>query len=104
MAIEKWLAITSVGLFAMFAGEMISVYNFMNTIPEDAVVAQGFSPDPKLIAHNIKDLIGKESIDFHDLTFKFPNENRQLYLEVLESLIDNKEILKTESNQLILPS
>ncbi len=49
MAIEKWLAITSVGLFAMFAGEMISVYNFMNTIPEDAVVAQGFSPDPKLI-------------------------------------------------------
>ena len=62
------------------------------------------SPDPKLIAHNIKDLIGKESIDFHDLTFKFPNENRQLYLEVLESLIDNEEILKTESNQLILPS
>jgi hypothetical protein len=49
MAIEKWLAITSVGLFAMFAGEMISVYNFMNTVAEDAVVAQGFSPDPKLI-------------------------------------------------------
>ena len=49
MAIEKWLAITSVGLFAMFAGEMISVYNFMNTVPEDAVVAQGFQPDPKLI-------------------------------------------------------
>ena len=62
------------------------------------------SPDPKLIASNIKDLIGKESIDFHDLTFKFPNENRQLYLEILESLIDNEEILKTESNQLILPS
>ena len=49
MAIEKWLAITSVGLFAMFAGEMISVYYFMLTVPEDAVVAQGFSPDPKLI-------------------------------------------------------
>ena len=49
MGVEKWLAITSVGLFAMFAGEMISVYNFMNTVPEDAVVAQGFSPDPKLI-------------------------------------------------------
>ena len=49
MAIEKWLAITSVGLFAMFAGEMISVYYFMLTISEDAVVAQGFSPDPKLI-------------------------------------------------------
>ena len=49
MAIEKWLAITSVGLFAMFAGEMISVYNFMNTVSDDAVVAHGFQPDPKLI-------------------------------------------------------
>ena len=49
MAIEKWLAITSVGLFVMFAGEMISVYNFMNTVSDDAVVAQGFQPDPKLI-------------------------------------------------------
>jgi hypothetical protein len=49
MAIDKWLAVTSVGLFAMFVGEMISVYYFMMTVPEDAVVAQGFSPDPKLI-------------------------------------------------------
>ena len=47
--VEKWLAIISVALFAMFAGEMISVYYFMLTISEDAVVAQGFSPDPKLI-------------------------------------------------------
>ena len=28
MALEKWLAATSVGLFAMFVGEMISIYNF----------------------------------------------------------------------------
>ena len=49
MAIEKWLAITSVGLFAMFAGETISVYNFMNTVSDDSIVAQGFQPDPKLI-------------------------------------------------------
>ena len=49
MGVEKWLAITSVGLFAMFAGEMISVYYFMMSIPLDSVVAQGFSPDPKLI-------------------------------------------------------
>ncbi len=49
MGVEKWLAITSVALFVMFAGEMISVYYFMLTVPEDAVVAQGFSPDPKLI-------------------------------------------------------
>ncbi len=34
MKLEKWLAITSVALFAMFAGEMISVYNFMINIPE----------------------------------------------------------------------
>ena len=47
--VEKWLAIISVALFAVFAGEMISVYYFMLTVPEDAVVAQGFSPDPKLI-------------------------------------------------------
>jgi len=47
--VEKWLAVISVALFAMFAGEMISVYYFMLTVPEDAVVAQGFSPDPKLI-------------------------------------------------------
>ena len=49
MAIDKWLAVTSVGLFAMFVGEMISVYYFMMTVPLDSVVAQGFSPDPKLI-------------------------------------------------------
>ena len=47
--VEKWLAVISVALFAMFAGEMISVYYFMLTVPEDAVVAQGFTPDPKLI-------------------------------------------------------
>jgi hypothetical protein len=49
MAIDKWLAVTSVGLFAMFVGEMISVYYFMMTVPLDSVVAQGFSPDPKII-------------------------------------------------------
>ena len=49
MAIDKWLAVTSVGLFAMFVGEMISVYYFMMTVPTDSIVAQGFSPDPKLI-------------------------------------------------------
>lgn len=48
MAIEKWLAITSVGLFAMFAGEMISVYNFMIDIPDDDMYLQAFSPDAKI--------------------------------------------------------
>jgi len=49
MAIEKWLAITSVALFAMFAGEMISVYNFMINIPEGDAFLRTFEPDPKLI-------------------------------------------------------
>ena len=49
MAIEKWLAITSVGLFAMFAGEMISVYNFMINVPEEFEFGPVFSADPKIL-------------------------------------------------------
>ena len=48
MAIEKWLAITSMGLFAMFAGEMISVYNFMIDEPKNIEFTQVFEPDPKI--------------------------------------------------------
>ena len=49
MAIEKWLGITSVALFAMFAGEMISVYNFMINIPSDDVFFRAFNADTKII-------------------------------------------------------
>ena len=49
MAIEKWLGITSAALFAMFVGEMISVYNFMIIIPEDDGFLRAFEPDPKII-------------------------------------------------------
>jgi len=49
MAIEKWIAITSVALFAMFAGEMISVYNFMITPPEEFDFGSIFSADPKIL-------------------------------------------------------
>ena len=49
MAIEKWLAITSVALFAMFAGEMISIYNFMINIPEDDGFLRAFSADSKIL-------------------------------------------------------
>jgi len=49
MAIEKWLGITSVALFAMFVGEMFSVYNFMIIIPEDDGFLRAFEPDPKII-------------------------------------------------------
>jgi hypothetical protein len=38
MAIEKWLAIVSLGLFAMFSGEMISIYNYVIAPPENAVI------------------------------------------------------------------
>ena len=49
MATERWLAIISVGLFAMFSGEMISVYNFMINIPTDDGFLRAFEPDAKLI-------------------------------------------------------
>ncbi|MGB0856017.1 MAG: hypothetical protein ACPGQP_03235 [Nitrosopumilus sp.] len=49
MAIEKWLAITSVALFAMFAGEMISIYVFMINDPDDLEFAAVFSANPKIL-------------------------------------------------------
>ncbi len=49
MAVEKWIAITGVALFAMFAGEMISVYNFMINIPSDDGFLRAFEPDAKII-------------------------------------------------------
>lgn len=48
MAIEKWLAVTAVGLFAMFAGEMISIYYFMTDIPDALEFVIRFDPDPKI--------------------------------------------------------
>jgi len=49
MATETWLGIISIALFVMFAGEMISVYNFMIGIPEDDSFFGSFSADTKLI-------------------------------------------------------
>ena len=48
MAIEKWLAITSVALFVMFTGEMISIYNFMVMPPEDFEFGLVFDADAKI--------------------------------------------------------
>lgn len=48
MAIEKWLAVTSLALFAMFAGEMISIYNFMTDVPEALEFSITFDADPKI--------------------------------------------------------
>jgi len=49
MATERWLAIVSVALFAMFGGEMISVYNFMINIPSDDEFLRAFDADSKII-------------------------------------------------------
>ena len=48
MAIEKWLAVTSLGLFVMFAGEIISVYYFMTDVPEAIEFSITFDADPKI--------------------------------------------------------
>ena len=38
MAIEKWLAVVSLALFAMFSGEMISIYNYVVAPPDNAII------------------------------------------------------------------
>ncbi len=48
MAVEKWLAVTSLGLFAMFAGEIISIYLFMTDVPETLQASIAFVADPKI--------------------------------------------------------
>ena len=44
MAIERYIAAASLGLFAMFAGEMITVYSFMID-----PATEMFEPEPKLL-------------------------------------------------------
>ena len=49
MGIEKWIAVTSVALFAMFVGEMISVYNFMINVHDEFEFSSVFAADPKIL-------------------------------------------------------
>ena len=49
MAIEKWTAIASIGLFAMFSGEMISIYSFMTDVPGDFEFGIAFEANPKIL-------------------------------------------------------
>ncbi|HSB84001.1 MAG TPA: hypothetical protein VLD64_05905 [Nitrosarchaeum sp.] len=49
MSLEKWASIASVGLFAMFVGEMISIYYFMTDIPANFEFASVFEPTPKIL-------------------------------------------------------
>ena len=51
MAIEKWAAVASIGLFAMFSGEMISVYSFMTNVPTDFEFGMLFEADPKILQY-----------------------------------------------------
>ncbi|MBS1267945.1 MAG: hypothetical protein MAG458_00660 [Nitrosopumilus sp.] len=38
MGLEKWLALTSLALFVMFVGEMISIYSYVVNPPENAII------------------------------------------------------------------
>ena len=49
MALEKWAAIASWGLFAMFAGEMISIYSFMASPPDEFGIIMVFEANPKIL-------------------------------------------------------
>ena len=49
MAIEKWAAIASIGLFTMFSGEMISIYYFMGHVPNNFEFGSTFEANPKIL-------------------------------------------------------
>lgn len=49
MSLEKWVAIASVGLYAMFVGEIISIYHFMTDIPANFEFGVAFDPSPKIL-------------------------------------------------------
>lgn len=49
MGIEKWIAAASIGLFAMFVAEMVSIYSYMQQAPEDMEFGIIFEPDPKIL-------------------------------------------------------
>lgn len=49
MGIEKWIAATSLALFLMFIGEMISIYLFMTEVPENFEFGIDFEANPKIL-------------------------------------------------------
>jgi hypothetical protein len=48
MAIEKYIAAASLGLFIMFVGEIITIYNFMQDSPEETSRLI-LEPNPKIL-------------------------------------------------------
>ena len=49
MGMEQWIAAASMGLFVLFAGEMVSIYHYMLQAPEDMEAGIIFEPDPKIL-------------------------------------------------------
>ena len=49
MSLEKWAAVASIGLFAMFSGEMISIYYFMTNVPANFEFGMAFEANPKIL-------------------------------------------------------
>ncbi len=47
MAVEKYIAAAGLGLFIMFSGEIISIYNFMQAVPGETTFI--LEPDPKIL-------------------------------------------------------
>lgn len=48
MTVEKYIAAASLGLFIMFVGEIITMYNFMQD-PPDQSISFILEPDPKIL-------------------------------------------------------
>ena len=48
MAVEKYIAAAGLGLFIMFSGEIITIYNFMQEVPE-GIGSFILEPDPKIL-------------------------------------------------------
>lgn len=49
MPMENWIAAASLGLFALFGGEMASIYHYMLTSPTESEFGIVFEPDPKIL-------------------------------------------------------
>ncbi len=50
MAIERYVAAVSIGLYIMFVGEIITLYNFMQDTPEQTT-SFILDPDPKIFQY-----------------------------------------------------
>jgi hypothetical protein len=48
MAVEKYIAAAGLGLFIMFSGEIITIYNFMQDVPTETGTFI-LEPDPKIL-------------------------------------------------------